>query len=317
MDLNRGYWQVPTAEEAKAKTAFITPFGLFQFNVMPFGLQGAPVTFQRLMDRVIQGLQDYAAAYLDDLIIFSTCWTDHLKHLATVLQRLGEAGLTVKPTICQLGMKECVYLGHIPQTKKQVRAFLGLAGYYRRFIPNFSAMAFPLTDLTKKTANTSKLKWTAECTKAFQQLKDALCANPVLKSLCFDRTFILQTDASNRGIGAVLSQCNEAGDEHLVAYFSRKLLPREQRYSTVEKECLTIKLSIEAFKVYLLGKPFQIQTDHRALVWLHQLKEKNARLTRWSLSLQPYDFSVVHRRGKDNHNADELSRYYGCDKNDS
>ena len=338
MDLNRGYWQVPMAEEAKAKTAFVTPFGLFQFNVMPFGLQGAPATFQRLRDRVIQGLQNYTAAYLDDLIIFSTCWTDHLKHLAAVLQRLKEAGLTVKPTKCQLGMKECVYLGHIvgsgnvkpdpgkieavrqfstPRTKKQVRAFLGLAGYYRRFIPNFSAMASPLTDLTKKTANTSKLKWTAECTKAFQQLKDALCANPVLKSPCFDRTFILQTDASNRGIGAVLSQCDEAGDEHPVAYFSRKLLPREQRYSTVEKECLAIKLSIEAFKVYLLGKPFQIQTDHRALVWLDQLKEKNARLTRWSLSLQPYDFTVVYRRGKDNHNADVLSRYYSSDKNDS
>ena len=113
MDLNRGYWQVPMAEEAKAKTAFVTPFGLFQFNVMPFGLQGAPATFQRLMDRVIQGLQDYRATYLDDLIIFSTCWTDHLKHLSTVLQQFGEAGLTVKPTKCQLGMKECVYLGHI------------------------------------------------------------------------------------------------------------------------------------------------------------------------------------------------------------
>ena len=119
-------------------------------------------------------------------------------------------------------------------------------------------MVSPLADLTKKTANTSKLKWTAECTKAFQQLKDALCANPVLKSPCFYCTFILQTDASNRGIRAVLSQCDEAGDEHPVAYFSRKLLPREQRYPTVEKECLAIKLSIEAFKVYLLGKPFQI-----------------------------------------------------------
>ena len=190
-------------------------------------------------------------------------------------------------------MEECVYLGYIvgsgnvkpdpgkleavrqfsvPQTKKQMRAFLGLAGYYRRFIPNFSAMASPLTDLTKKTAHTSHIKWTAECMKAFQQLKDTLCLSPVLKSPCFDYPFILQTDASNRGIRAVLSQHDESGNEQPIAYFSRKLLPREQRYSTIEKECLVINLSIEAFKVYLLGKPFQIQTDHRALVWLDQLK---------------------------------------------
>ena len=116
-------------------------------------------------------------------------------------------------------------------------------------------------------------------------------------------------DASDRGVGAVLSQCDDLDEEHPIAYFSRKLLPREQYYSTVEKECLAIKLSIEAFKVYLLGKPFKIQTDHHSLVWLDQMKEKNARLTRWSLSLQPYDFTVVHRRGVDNNNADVLSRY--------
>lgn len=206
-------------------------------------------------------------------------------------------------------MKECTYLGHIvgsgsvkpdpakleavrqfpvPHTKKQVRAFLGLAGYYRRFIPHFSSVASPLTDLTKSTA----IRWSKDCAKAFEQLKDALCSNPVLKSPCFDRPFIVQTDASDRGVGAVLSQCDDLGEEHPIAYFSRKLLPREQHYSTVEKECLAIKLSIETFKVYLLGKPFKIQTDHRALVWLDQMKEKNARLTRWSLSLQPYDFIV-------------------------
>ena len=187
MDLNWGYWQVSMAEEAKAKTAFVTPFGHFHFNVKPFGLQGAPATFQKSMDHVIQARTAGLRSSLPGWIIyFSICWTDHLKHLSTVLQQLGEVGLSVKPTKCQLGMKECV-LGHVvgygnvkpdpgkieavrqfstPRTKKQVRAFLGLAGYYRWFIPNFSAMASPLTDLTKKTANTSKLKWTAECTKA-------------------------------------------------------------------------------------------------------------------------------------------------------
>jgi len=152
MDLNRGYWQVPMSMEAKTKTAFTTQFGLYQFNVMPFGLQGAPATFQRLMDKVIRGLEQFIAAYLDNLIIYSESWNDHLKHISEVLKCLREAGLTLKAKKCQIGMSECVYLGHIvgnstvkpepgkieavqkfpvPQTQEQVRAFLGLAGYYR------------------------------------------------------------------------------------------------------------------------------------------------------------------------------------------
>ena len=131
---------------------------------------------------------------------------------------------------------------------------------------------------------------------------------PVLKSPDMQLPFILQTDASERGIGAVLSQCSKEGEEHPVAFYSRKLLPREERYSTVEKECLAIKLGVQAFRVYLLGRPFVVQTDHRSLEYLHRLKENNARLTRWSLSLQPYDFTVEHRAGRNNGNADGLSR---------
>ena len=150
--------------------------------------------------------------------------------------------------------------------------------------------------------------WTTACVNAFQRLKELLCTSPVLKSPDFHLPFILQTDASDRGIGAVLSQRDHCGQEHPVAYFSRKLLPREERYSTVEKECLAIKLGVQAFKVYLLGRPFEVQTDHRALVWLDRLKDNNARLTRWSLALQPYKFNVYHRTGKSNGNADALSR---------
>jgi len=157
---------VPVAVDDRPKTAFATPFGLFQFNVMPFGLQGAPATFQRLMDRVIQGLGDFSAAYLDDLIVFSETWAEHLQHVRTILQRLREAGLTAKARKCNFGADHCVYLGHVvgsgtvrpestklqavhtfprPQTKKQVRVFLGLTGYYRRFIPNYASVASPLT----------------------------------------------------------------------------------------------------------------------------------------------------------------------------
>ena len=135
-----------------------------------------------------------------------------------------------------------------------------------------------------------------------------LCSSPILKNPDFDRLFIVQTDASDRGIGAVLSQLSDEGSEHPVAYYSRKLLPREERYSTVEKECLAIRLAVQAFKVYLLGKPFTVQTDHRSLEWLNRLKDTNARLTRWSLELQSYSFTVRHRAGRANANADGLSR---------
>lgn len=135
-----------------------------------------------------------------------------------------------------------------------------------------------------------------------------LCSHPILKSPDFEREFVLQTDASERGIRAVLSQLDDNGTDHPVAYFSRKLLPRETRYSTIEKECLAIKLGIQAFNTYLMGRKFQVQTDHRSLKWLSQLKESNSRLTRWSLFLQTYDFLISHRSGKKNANADTLSR---------
>ena len=328
LDLAKGYWQVPVAEKDKPKTTFTTPFGLYQFRVMPFGLSGAPATFQRTMDRLIQGMEAFTGAYLDDLVIYSQTWEEHLGHVRCMLQRLREAGLTANPAKCQFAMAECSYLGHIvgngkvypgknkvqavedfpiPRTKKQVRAFLGLTSYYRRFIPNYASIAVPLTDLTKKAAPNQVL-WNAQCDRAFGRLKKVLCSSPVLWSPDFTRPFILQTDASEFGVGAVLSQHDDEGQDHPVAYFSRKLLPREQRYSTVEKECLAIKLGVRAFQVYLLGRQFTVQTDHRALQWLDRLKESNSRLTRWSLALQPFQFQVEHRAGKANANADSLSR---------
>ena len=195
----------------------------------------------------------------------------------------------------------------IPTTKQQIRSFLGLTGYYRRFIPDYAAIAVPLTDRTRKAAP-NRVQWDEHCDKAFRELKHRLCHTPVLWSPNFSLPFVVQTDASERGMGAVLSQCDEAGNDHPIAYYSRKLLPREQKYSTIEKECLAIRLAVEAFRVYLLGRPFTIQTDHRALQWLNRLKDTNARLTRWSLALQPYRFVVEHRSGKKNGNADALSR---------
>ena len=281
-----------------------------------------------MMDCLIEGLEDFTAAYLDDLVIYSESWDEHLQHIQCVLHKLQEAGLTAKPAKCQFAMAQCTYLGHIvgggrvypevdklqavenfpvPTTKKQVRSFLGLTGYYRRFMADYASIAVPLTDLTKKSAP-NQVRWNTVCNDAFIHLKKLLCSKPVLWSPNFSKDFVLQTDASDFGVGAVLSQYDEEGIDHPVAFFSRKLLPREQRYSTVEKECLAIKLGTQAFRVYLLGRAFTIQTDHRALQWLDRLKETNSRLTRWSLALQPFKFTVQHRSGKANANADALSR---------
>ena len=174
----------------------------------------------------------------------------------------------------------------------------------RGIIGDYAKIALPLTDLTKKSLP-DKVKWSE---RAINTLKEVLCKSPILRNPDFTKTFFLQMDASDRGLGAVLSQLDDERKDHPVAYYSRKLLPREERYSTVEKECLAIKLGVEAFRVYLLGRKFVIQTDHRSLIWLDRLKEKNARLTRWSLSLQSYMFTVTHRAGAANGNADALSR---------
>ena len=328
LDLARGYWQVPVADEDRHKTAFTSPFGLYQFCVMPFGLNGAPATFQRLMNEVVRDMEKFAHAYLDDLVVFSDSWTEHLDHLETILEKLREFGLTAKMAKCQWAMAECTYLGHVvgggyvkpeinkleavenfpvPKTKKEVRSFLGLTGYYRRFIKEYASMAVPLTNLTRKKCP-EIVVWTTECDKAFNALKNMLTSTPVLSSPDFEKTFILQTDASNYGVGAVLSQTDGEGVDHPVAYFSRKLLDREQKYSTIEKECLAIKLAVKAFQMYLLGRPFIIQTDHRTLQWLSNVKDENSRLARWSLALQPYQFEIEHRKGRANANADSLSR---------
>ena len=213
LDLTRGYWQVPVAEESRHVTAFTTPFGLYQFRVMPFGLHGAPATFQRLMDKVLSGHEDYSAAYIDDVVIFSNSWEDHLLHIQKVLQSVQTAGLTVKAKKCQFAMHECVYLGHVvgngfvrpevskieavqsfnpPVTKTEVRTFLGLTGYYRKFIPNYASISAPLSDLVKKN-RPNKVDWSTECQQAFTTLKHYLCTDPVLWSPNFSQPLIFSS----------------------------------------------------------------------------------------------------------------------------
>ncbi|XP_057201512.1 uncharacterized protein LOC130561305 [Triplophysa rosa] len=330
LDLTKGYWQIPLSPVSKEKTAFTTPFGLHQFVTLPFGLFGAPATFQRLMDRILRPHATYAAAYLDDIIIYSNDWQRHMEHLRAVLGTLRETGLTANPKKCAVGRVEVRYLGfHLghgqvrpqinktaavatcprPKTKKEVRQFLGLAGYYRRFVPNYSELASPLTDLTKKEAP-DPVQWTERCQQAFTQVKAALCGGPLLHSPNFSLPFFLQTDASDRGLGAVLSQ-EMGGEERPVLYISRKLSKREAKYSTIEKECLAIRWAVLTLRYYLLGREFTLWSDHAPLQWLHRMKDTNTRITRWYLALQPFKFKVIHRPGAQMAVADFLSRRRG------
>ena len=328
LDLARGYWQVPVAEESKEKTAFTTPFGLYEFNVMPFGLHNAPATFQRLMNRVLEGCQEFAQAYIDDVVVYSTSWEEHLQHLHKVFSCLQHAGLTVKLQKCQFGKSKVHYLGHIigngeilpdpkkveavreferPNTKTQVHSFVGLTSYYRKFVPNYAAIATPLTDLLRKK-QPENVVWTDDCEQAFQKLKNSLAAAPVLAVPDVNKLFTVHTDASGTGMGAVLSQVGEDGEEHPIAYASRKLKPRETRYSTIEKECLAVVWALKCFEHYVYGQAFMLITDHRPLTWLKTMKNSNQRLTRWAVYLQQFKFDVQHRPGSQHKNADGLSR---------
>uniref|UniRef100_A0A8C1MWX3 Gypsy retrotransposon integrase-like protein 1 n=1 Tax=Cyprinus carpio TaxID=7962 RepID=A0A8C1MWX3_CYPCA len=329
LDLTKGYWQVPLSEAAKPKTAFSTPSGHWQYRTLPFGLHGAPATFQRMMDILLRPHQAYAAAYLDDVVVHSEAWDEHLDRLRRVLSELRRAGLTANPRKCHLALSEAKYLGYQvgrglirpqdkkveaihaaprPTTKTQVRAFLGLAGYYRCFIPNFSSLAAPLTDLTRK-GQPEKVCWTPSAEEAFSQVKAALTSSPVLRAPDFSCPFLLQTDASDTGLGAVLSQIQE-GEEHPIIYISRKLSPAERKYAAVEKEALAIRWAVLELRYYLLGRKFTLVTDHAPLQWMARAKDTNARVTRWFLALQDFHFEVRHRAGAANANADGLSRIW-------
>ncbi|CAM4627222.1 unnamed protein product [Lepidochelys olivacea] len=334
MDLTKGYWQVPLDADARLKSAFITPLGLYEFLTLPFGLKGAPATFQRLVDQLLRGMESFAVAYIDDICVFSQTWEDHVSQVRQVLDRLQGAGLTVKAEKCKVGMAEVSYLGHwvgsgrlkpepakvevirdwpAPHTKKQVQAFIGLAGYYRRFVPHFSAIATPVTELCKK-GKPDKVVWTEQCQEAFRALKEALVSGPVRANPDFDKPFVVFTDASDTGLGAVLMQEDEKGERHPIVYLSKKLLPREPHYAAIEKECLAMVWALKKLEPYLFGRHFTMYTDHSPLTWLHQMKGANAKLLRWSLLLQDYDMDdmdVVHVKGSANLIADALSRRGG------
>ena len=326
LDLLSGYWQVELDPKDREKTAFSTQEGLYHFKVMPFGLTNAPATFQRLMDAVLAGLQwKICLVYLDDIIILGRTFEEHLHHLQEVFDRLRQSGLKLKIAKCSLFQKEVCYLGHVvsnkgvatdpsktdkvahwpaPTSQRDVQQFLGLANYYRRFVKNFATIAKPLHRLTEKNA---PFKWTEECQASFEELRQRLTSAPVLAFPDFSREFILDTDASDVGIGAVLSQQGENG-EQVIAYASRALTKPERRYCVTRRELLSAVTFIHHFRPYLLGRHFTLRSDHQSLVWLHNFREPEGQLARWLERLQEFDFTVIHRKGSRHQNADAMSR---------
>jgi len=307
-------------------TAFLTPEGLYQFTIMPFDLVNAPATFNRMMRILLRGMNNIDS-FLDDILIHTVTWNENMDVLQELLQRLKKARLTARPSKCTVDYRNLDFLRHCvrdgdvrpyptkiqavqeaprPRTKKQVRLFLGIIGYYRRCVPNFAAIAQPLTDLTRKD-QPNHVVWKDENERAFQSLKQVLTNFPVLHLPSCERQCILRTDVSNVGNGAVLLQSWD-GESFPVAYASKKLLPRQQTYSVVVRECLAIVWGIQKFQAYLYGRQFVLQTDHQPLVYMNKARLINIIIMRWALSLQTYKFRIDAIPGKENIGADYLSR---------
>ena len=313
LDLVSGYWQVEVAESDRAKTAFITQEGLFEFKVMPFGLCNAPATFQRLMNLVLAGVQwSECLVYLDDIIVLGKTYEDHLQNLSTVLHKLQCANLRLKLPKCAFCRKEVLYLGHkvsregvstdpmkvekvanwpTPTTTQEVQQFLGLSSYYRKFIQNFTSIARLLQRLTERGRT---FAWTTGCANSFAVLKQRLTSAPILVFPDCSKPFILDTDASQDGIGAVLSQTHE-GAERVVAYASRSMTKAERKYCVTRKELLAVVVFTKLFRPYLLGQSFKLRTDHGSLTWLQNFKDPCGQLARWLEQIQEFDFEIVHR----------------------
>ncbi|CAF1301583.1 unnamed protein product [Adineta ricciae] len=333
LDLRSGYWQVEMDEASKPLTAFVTHRGLFECTVMPFGLTNAPATFQRLMDIVLAGLKwQCCLVYLDDIIVFSATFEQHQHDLRKVFTALSEANLTLKATKCHFCLPEIKYLGHLvtsegikpdpalvetvveckqPITIKDVQAFLGLTGYYRRFIKNYAQISEPLLKLLRsnQTKTTrSPVQWNDDCTTAFNTLKQRLVSPPIMQHPNFSYPFILELDACEYGIGCVLTQEFDKR-KYVIAYASRTLNTAERNYSAVEREALAIVWATKHFRQYIEGGPTIVRSDCKALQWLKNTRDPTGRLARWAMNLSQYNIIIQHRPGTKNPNGDFMSRY--------
>ena len=327
LDLASGFWQLGLDEESKEKTAFVTPDGKWQYNVVPFGVKNGTSICQKNMNQAMRGLtNDCVLIYIDDLVIYSTDWKSHLKDIEQVLKRLREANLKVKPSKTNFAAPQIQFLGHkvsengievneekievvknypVPTNAKGLRGFLGLANFYRKFVPNFAEKAKPLNKLLKKDA---KYKWTTACQQAFEDLKDALTSPPVLALPDLNKDYILRTDSSKDAIGYVLSQIGEDGLERVISYGGRATKDTESRWGITELEGLAVIEGTRANRYYIANRHFDIYTDHQPLTSLFSEKDKTGKLMRWANEMQQYNYTIRYIQGKKNQVADALSR---------
>lgn len=326
IDLEAAFWQIPLDPGSKQKTAFTIPQrGHFQFKVVPFGLSTASQALCRVMNHIFIDMEPKVFVYLDDLIVATDTFEDHIQTLKEVSRRLRNAGLTInsqKSIFCRRSIK---YLGYVldergwnvdkekteavssfptPASKKEIQRFLGMCGWYRRFIKDFSKIATPLTELTKTK---TKFVWTEKCEVAFNTLKQLLCTAPVLNTPDYTKQFSISCDASDVAIGAVLTQ-GEDGDERVIAYFSQKLSPAERKYSVTERECLAVIRAIEHYRGYVEGSRFVVFCDHSSLTYLKTMKNPTPLMARWILRLNAFSFDIKYRKGSCNVVPDCLSR---------
>ena len=329
LDFDSGYYQITMDENSRRYTAFACEYGFYEWTVLPMGLKNSGATFQREMDKILDGLIGVCCnVYMDDIIIYSNTVQEHKGHLRAVLQRIRASGMKIKKKKCEFFKAEIEYLGHRisegclkpsltkvetlyriqrPRTMRQILSFLGLASYYRKFIRNFAAIASPLYDITGKN---QKYQWNPEAEEAFNTLRTALTSTEQVLTLPdFEKQFKLETDASNTAIGAILSQQKE--EEKVwkpCAYFAKHLSKTQRNYCTSERELLAIVLAIEHFKQFLYGTEFIVVTDHQPLQWLMTRKNPAPKLARYITRLEQYTFTIEYRQGKQHLNADALSR---------
>jgi len=341
LDMKSGFWQLPVDKASQEKLAFTVPgHGLYHFLRLPFGLVQSPSQFQACMNKVLRGCEKYAIPYVDDIIVFSKNLEDHLKHIQEVFDRLRQNGLKLKLSKCSFLDEETHYLGFIlnktgykpdpdkvrairtvppPKSVKEVRSFIGMCGFYRRIVPNFSEIAKPLTELTKKYA---RFSWSNECQLAFETLKERLATIPMLGFPDRNRGYRLYTDASDTCIGAVL--CQECEDEDSIIpgmpnerpihFLSHKLSPSLQKCSTVVKECFALKFALDKLSVYVQDTPVTCFVDHQPLVYLLTANLTNKKLQSYALAISGYQVTIKYVPGVKNKVADMLSR---CQHGDS
>lgn len=328
LDLKAGFQQIPLDDETKHKSAFVTRTGKFVWNYLPYGIKTAPAFFTMVLTDVLRDLLNTCCIlYIDDIICFSDSVANHKRDLQKIFDRLEKAGLTLNPAKCQFFQSEVKYLGHIlseegvkpnpklvqvikqypaPKSVKHVRQFLGVSAYYRRFQKNYSNIAKPLHNLLKKD---SVWNWDDTCQKAFEILKTNLINPPILAYADLNKPFIMTTDASDFGLGYILSQKQGPDNlERVICYSGRALTKAEQAYGITEREALAVVQGFKEFHCYLHGNFVTVVTDHKALEFIHGNSKSTGRVARWAIELQNYDFEVKHRKGSLIGNADAISR---------